>query len=203
MNLLETILEESLRLFKAEGIETYPEEMLLQKLDIRKSTYQELFRSKNDLVMKVLTLHIQKLKDEQKTMLGGAANPVEEILSLLRYGIDTMHSMNPLFLNDVQQHYPEVWALVLDYLNNYSRHLNAEIINRGILQGYFRRDINLQLVTKIMLEQFYMMINPMIFPPDRYSLPEVFRSIYLYYVRGICTEVGGKMAEEYFAKAGL
>ena len=203
MALLETILGETLRIFKAEGIEANAEEDLIRKLDIRKSTYHELFRSKADLVKRVTVFNIAQQKEEQRQLLSAAGSPVVEIMVLLRNGITQMQQTNPLLISDMQQHYPESWALTLDYLSNHSQHLNAEIINRGILQGYFRRDINLQLVTKIILEQFYMMINPLIFPPDRYSLPEVFRSIYLYYVRGICTEQGGKMAEEYFAKNNL
>ena len=203
MTLLETILGETLRIFRAEGIEVNAEEDLIRKLDIRKSTYHELFHSKADLVKRVTVFNIAQQKEEQRQLLSAANSPVEEIMLLLRNGIAQMQQTNPLFISDLQQHYPEAWALTLDYLSNHSQHLNAEIINRGILQGYFRRDINLQLVTKIILEQFYMMINPLIFPPDRYSLPEVFRSIYLYYVRGICTEQGGKMAEEYFAKNNL
>jgi hypothetical protein len=71
------------------------------------------------------------------------------------------------------------------------------------VQGYFRKDINLQLVTKIILEQFNLIINPHVFPPDRYDMGEVFRSIYLYYVRGLCTDKGSKLAEEYFSKSNI
>jgi len=192
-----------LRIFKTEGIEINSEEELIRKLDIRKSTYHELFRSKAEMVKQVTVYNIEKQKAEQRQLLAEAGNPVEEIMILLRNGITQMQVTNPTFIMDLQQHYPESWALTLDYLSNYSQHLNAEIINKGILQGYFRRDINLQLVTKIILEQFFMMINPSVFPPERYNLSEVFRSIYLYYVRGICTELGGKMAEAYFAQNNL
>lgn len=192
-----------MRIFKTEGIEINSEEELIRKLDIRKSTYHELFRSKAEMVKQVTVYNIEKQKAEQRQLLAEAGNPVEEIMILLRNGITQMQVTNPTFIMDLQQHYPESWALTLDYLSNYSQHLNAEIINKGILQGYFRRDINLQLVTKIILEQFFMMINPSVFPPERYNLSEVFRSIYLYYVRGICTELGGKMAEAYFAQNNL
>jgi hypothetical protein len=101
------------------------------------------------------------------------------------------------------QRYPEAWQLSMQYVSGNNQHVNSEILNRGIIQGYFRKDINLQLVTKIILEQFFMMINPRVFPPEKYELTEVFRSIYLYYVRGICTETGGKLAEAYFAKSSL
>jgi hypothetical protein len=75
-----------------------------------------------------------------------------------------------------------------------------DIINKGILEGNFRRDINIPLVTKIMMEQLNLMLNPLVFPPDRYDLAEVFRSIYLYYVRGLCTYNGSKQAEDFFAR---
>lgn len=203
MTLLENILGDILRLFKAEGIEANTEEDIARKLGIPLSTYQELFSSKAAMVKQVTVFDIETQKAEQAQLLARAENPVEEIMLLLQNGISTLKSVNPLMIRDQQQYYPESWALTQDYLSNYSYHQNSGVLNRGILQGYFRRDINLQLVTKIIMEQFFMMINPVAFPPERYNLAEVFRSIYLYYVRGICTERGGKLAEEYFAKNNL
>jgi AcrR family transcriptional regulator len=203
MTLLETILGEILRIFRAEGIEANSEEDIIRKLDIRKSTYHELFSSKAAMVKKVTIFNIEGQKREQAELLSRAANPIEEIMLLLKNGISKLGQVNPRMISDMQQLYPESWEITYDYLSNYSQHVNAEIINRGILQGYFRKDINLQLVTKVILEQFFMMINPIIFPPERYNLAEVFRSIYLYYVRGICTEQGGKLAEEFFANNNL
>ena len=45
-----------------------------------------------------------------------------------------------------------------------------------------------------------MLLNPQAFPPDRYNMREVFRSIFLYYIRGICTDEGARIAAEYFAR---
>ncbi len=203
MTLKESIVTGALRIFKAKGIEANSEDAIIEELGIDSAAYYELFRGKADLVRQATIYNIEQQKANLRQILSQANNPVEEIMLILQNGITQMQQLNPLFLSDTQQFYPASWALTQDYLGNYSQHLNAEVINRGILQGTFRRDINLQLVTKILLEQFYMMINPMIFPPERYSLPEVFRSIYLYYVRGICTDLGGKMAEEYFSKNNI
>ena len=192
-----------MRLFRAEGIEANTEEDILRKLNIPASVYHELFSSKADMVKQVAIYDIETQKKEQARLLANALNPVEEIMILLQNGISTLKVINPIMISDQQQYYPEAWALTYDYLSNYSHHQNSAILNRGILQGYFRKDINLQLVTKIIMEQFFMIINPALFPPSRYDLAEVFRSTYLYYVRGICTEQGGKMAEEYFTKNNL
>lgn len=202
MTFLETILEEILQLFKREGIEANSEAEIIRKLDIRPATFHELFADKEDMVRQVIQFDIEQQKREQAELLAKAANPVEEIMSLLVNGIDKMKQINPVYIMDLQK-YPDAWNLSINHVTDNNKKVNAEILNRGILQGYFRKDINLQLVTKIILEQFFMMINPAVFPPDKYDLAEVFRSIYLYYVRGICTEAGSKQAEEFFARNNI
>ncbi|MBF9253040.1 TetR/AcrR family transcriptional regulator [Pontibacter sp. 172403-2] len=203
MTFLETILEEILRIFKAEGIEANSEADIIRKLDIRPTTYQELFSGKADMVKQVARFDMEQQRREHDRFLATAQSPIEEIMLLLQDGINNIKQTSPLYIMDLQRHYPEVWQLALDHLNSYSYHQISGIINNGILQNLFRRDINIQLVTKIILEQLPMMLNPAIFPPDKYNLGEVFRSIYLYYVRGICTDSGGKMAEEFFSKHNI
>lgn len=203
MSFLETILGEILRVFKEEGIEASSQDELIRRLDIRPSTYQELFRDKEDMVRQVILYNFREQEKQDKRMLEQAANPVEEIILVLRHGIKELQEINPRYITDLQQYYPNVWQLVMEHLGTYNYHLDLDIINRGILQGYFRKDINLQLVIKIIMEQFNMLINPNIFPPERYELSEVFRSMYLYYVRGLCTEQGSKLADSYFAKSNI
>jgi len=199
MIFLNTILGETLQIFRKEGIEANSEEDLIRRLDIRRTTYNELFTGKKDLVRQTVLHDLEEQKREHARLLAQASNPVEEIMLLLHDGIDKLRNTNPLYVTDLQQYYPEAWQLALDHLHTYSYYEVSGIINKGVLQNLFRRDVNLQLVTKIILEQLSMILNPAVFPPDRYSLGEVFRSVYLYYVRGICTEQGGKMAEAYFA----
>ncbi|MDX5481346.1 MAG: TetR/AcrR family transcriptional regulator [Hymenobacteraceae bacterium] len=203
MTMLHTILGETLQIFKREGIEANTEEELIHKLDIRQSAYNEMFKSKADLVMQTVQHDLEEQKQEHARFLALANSPVEEIMLLLQDGVQNLRHTNPRYITDLQQFYPEAWRLGIDHLHTYSYHQISDIINKGILQGLFRRDVNLQLVTKIILEQLFLILNPAVFSPDRYDLGEVFRSVYLYYVRGICTEQGGKLAEEYFSRINL
>jgi len=56
------------------------------------------------------------------------------------------------------------------------------------------------LVTKVLAKQLNLLLNPPVFPPDRFNMAEVFRSIFLYYIRGICTDEGARIAAEHFAR---
>ncbi|WP_114784670.1 TetR/AcrR family transcriptional regulator [Botryobacter ruber] len=203
MTFIETILEEIVRLFKQNGIEANTQDVIIKKLDIRPSTFQELFSDRHEMVRKAVVFDMEQQKRAQAKLLAKAKNPVEEIMLLVNEGIKDTKELNLQYVLDLQQHYPDVWRLGLDHLDNYSYPLVSEIINKGILEGYFRKDINLHLVTKIIFEQLNMIINPAVFPPERYDLSEVYRSVYLYYIRGICTEQGGKLAEQFFASKNL
>ncbi|MCC9165432.1 TetR/AcrR family transcriptional regulator [Pontibacter harenae] len=203
MTYLETILGDLLQLFHKEGIEAHSEEDIVSRLNMSASTYNELFKDRLDMVKQVVEHEVKLNEEEHRVNLAKANSPVEEIMYLLKDGIERTQKINFKYYIDLQQHYPEAWQLKLDHLDSYSYHQISEIINRGILQNQFRRDINIQLVTKIMLEQVRMVLNPAVFSPNRYSLPEVFRSTFLYYIRGICTDSGGRLAEEYFSKNDL
>lgn len=196
------MLQGLVRTFKRDGIERHSDEDLHRLLSLQAEVYQELFQSRTDMVRQAVLYDLEDKEKRDHALLQRAQNPVEEIFLLLQNGIKEMSELNPAYLADLQR-YPEAWQLVVNHLDTYHYHLNLEVINKGILQGYFRRDINLQLVVKIILEQFMMLINPSVFPPNRYNLGEVFRSMYLYYVRGICTEKGSKLVDEYFAKNNL
>ena len=203
MTFKETILEEVLALFQREGIEANSEEELRNKLDISQATYNELFAGKEDLVRQTVLFDLDQQREKHQKLLKDVNNPIEEILILLQDGIQNMQKTNPQYVVDLQQNYPAVWEIALNHLNTYSYHEIYDILNRGVQEGVFRKDLNLQLVTKIILEMITLLLNPQIFPPERYNLAEVFRSIYLYYFRGLCTDNGAKNADTYFAKYNL
>ncbi|MFD1184646.1 TetR/AcrR family transcriptional regulator [Pontibacter rugosus] len=148
MNFLDTILGEILKVFRQEGIEANSDDDLISRLDIRQGTYRELFKDRNEMVRQVVLYDMQEQEKKDQQMLQNAVNPVEEIFLVLQQGIKELRQLNPAYLADLQQHYPEVWQLVVEHLNTYNYHLDLDILNRGILQGYFRKDINLQLVRR-------------------------------------------------------
>lgn len=203
MTFLDTILDELLKAFKKSGIHSYTEEELISLLDIRSSTFKELFPSRVEMVNQVTRYNNEIQKREHEQLLLGAQNSVEEIFLLLKHGIEEIKTISPQYFYDIQNHYPEALQIGIDHLHSYSYHQLYDIINKGILDGFFRKDINLQLVVKIILEQVFLVINPVAFPPEKFDLSEVFRSTYLYYIRGLCTDKGSKKAEEFFSSSKL
>jgi len=203
MSLRETVLQEALNIFKKNGLENITEAGMMQRLSISQATFREIFTDMNDMVVQVMAYDAELQVEEHRRLLTNSASAVDDILILLKNGIDNLKKTNPVLFTQLQQDYPKAWANSLEHVNSYSYPKVHSILNKGVLEGNFRQDVNLVLVSKIIFEQLYMMLNPLVFPPDRYNLAEVFRSIYLYYIRGICTNNGAKLAEDFFSRNQL
>ncbi|KAA9333101.1 TetR/AcrR family transcriptional regulator [Hymenobacter busanensis] len=197
--LRDTLLDEAYHLFLREGIDSNSQEQITAKLDVSPATFREMFRDKADLVLQVTQYDIARQKRVHAALFAQEPNAIKRLLSLLEIGIKDLRQVSPQYIADIQK-YPEAWDLALDHLTNYSGPQMHQILNDGVLQKMIRGDINIGLVTKIILEMVNLLLNEQVFPPSRYSIAEVYRSIYLYYIRGLCTEEGIQAAAEHFSR---
>ncbi|AYA37931.1 TetR/AcrR family transcriptional regulator [Hymenobacter oligotrophus] len=198
--LRDTLLEEAHLLFRREGIESQSQEQIINVLDVSPATFREMFADKADLVLQTMRYDIERQKREHVELFARVQNPVGQLLGLLELGIRDLREISPSYFADLIHHYPEVWDVGQQHLATYSYPQISGILNEGVLQKMLRGDINIGLVTKIILEQLNMVLNEQIFPPARYNTAEVFRSVYLYYIRGLCTDEGIRAAAAYFAR---
>ncbi|WP_210489787.1 TetR/AcrR family transcriptional regulator [Rufibacter aurantiacus] len=200
MTFKQTVLQEVLNLFRQEGVAHLNEQEILDRVDISSATYREFFKGMEDLVTQVVQYDLESRKKDHERIFAGEPSPLRRLLLVVKLGLDTLRSSQPTVLMEIQENYPAAWALYWNHSNDYTTHLLYDLLNEGVLQKEFRQDLNIQLVTKIMLEQLGLVVNPMTFPPDRFDISEVFRSVFLYYIRGICTEEAMKTAEDFFSK---
>jgi AcrR family transcriptional regulator len=203
MNQLDTarLFEQASALFaRAGGITSLSEEGLVSGLGLTPAAFRAHFRDKNDFVTQVIRYDLNRQKQEHEELLSRLSTPVERMLALLQHGIGEMQKAPQTDFMALQKEHPQVLVLLHEHLNSYSTPQIHNLLNDGILQRQFRGDINIGLVTKIIMEQMNLILNTAVFPPSRYNLAEVFRSIYLYYIRGICTDEGIRLASAHFAK---
>jgi hypothetical protein len=73
----------------------------------------------------------------------------------------------------------------LPYFSN-----NSDILYRGIKEGVFRDDIDVEITNKCLLEVARVTNDRNVFPPDYFENKDVIRSFYINYLRGISTQKG-------------
>lgn len=199
MTFKQTVLQELLTLIRQEGLSHLTEDQVINRIDISSATFKEFFNNMEDLVVQVVEFDLEMRKQEHVRLFQPETSPLKRLLLMVQLGLETLKASQPTVLKEIIEHYPKAWALYWEHSNVYTNHLVYELLNQGVVAAELRKDINIQLVTKIMMEQLAIMVNPAIFPPEQFNTAEVFRSIFLYYIRGLCTDGGMKTAENFFA----
>ena len=193
-------LEAAMPIFYQQGLQGASDAQLADALQTTSLGLTGQFPSRALLVHHVMLADIERQKREHTELYAQYPSAVERLYGLLQLGLRDLAVVPGQFYADLQTDFPQTWEAVMEHLSSYSAPQLQQLLNDGIRSRLFRSDINIQLVTKILMEQLNLLLNPQVFPPDRFNMAEVFRSIFLYYIRGICTDEGARIAAEHFAR---
>lgn len=193
------IMVKALAWFQTNGVKDLTERKIVELAALPDDTFPALFRDKEDLLRQSVEHHLDNYDIFPRAVLEQATNPIEEIILMFKCCADHVKDVHPGYFIQIQYLYPAIW-------NTYLRHSQInyyyqfyDLINEGIIQDLFRKDINIEIVTKVLIEQLNVMHNTHLFPKHRYNMGEVFRTIFLYYLKGICTEKGRQISDRFFS----
>jgi len=184
------ITEEAALMFRTYGIRAVTMDMLAAKLGMSKRTIYEIFRDKDELLKGVIKWMTQKQREVITKYFNESDNVVEAIFKMLDLMAEHFQKMSPAFQMDMKRYH----RIILDNpdeiqdLPYYSN--NSEILSRGIKEGIFRDDIDVEITNKCMLEVVRMSNDKDVFPPDDFLNKDVIRNFYINYLRGISTPKG-------------
>lgn len=199
MKPMNTFLQEAIELFKKEGISHFSDEELCQRLNISESDLKRNFKDRGDLIWQALMLEYQLNRERDQALRKSTPNPVECLLILITRGVEDLKNINGKYISDLVKDYPEILKEQRQTTYQYSYDLIYGILKEGVEEGLLKGSMNKDIVSKVMIQNVNLLIDQENFPPEKYQVNEIFRCIYLYYVRGLCTERSLPMAEQYFA----
>ncbi len=197
MDYRQRIVEEAAVMFRTYGIRAVTMDMLANQLGISKRTIYEVFSDKDELLKGVLKWMTQKQSEIMKKIFSESSNVIEAIFKMLNLMSDHFRNMSPAFQMDMKRYHLEVVKKLeekneLPYLNN-----NSEILKRGIKEGVFRKDIDIDITNKCLLEVARISNDKNLFPPEEYLDKDVIRNFYINYLRGISTSKGLELIDCY------
>ena len=180
------ILETAMKAFAERGVKAVRMDDVAQMLGISKRTLYEIYRDKEELLYQGVMHFDQEAKKSMNAFIQQASSVMDIILEAYQRRVLRTGTINPLFYEDIQK-YPKV----TDYLNKEREHAYDQFLGflqRGVREGYFRDDINYELVA-----QMFNAINTFVMTQhllSRYSIQQVFANMLLIPLRGFCTKKG-------------
>jgi AcrR family transcriptional regulator len=201
MDYRQRIVEEAAVMFRTYGIRAVTMDMLANQMGISKRTIYEVFRDKDELLQGVLSWMTQKQIEVMNRIFSESENIIDAIFRMLDLMSEHFRNMSPAFHMDMKRHHQELLKKMGDSNELLYYGSNSEILRRGIKEGVFRKDLNIEITNKCMEEVARMANDKNVFPPDDFLNKDVIRNFYINYLRGISTQKGLDLINFYEKKA--
>lgn len=176
-------------LFLRFGIKSITMDDVARELGISKKTLYQFVESKDDLVQKMLTRHIEQEKTMCATRFDAAADALEEMYIVIG-DTQQLKQMKANIIHDLQRYHHEAWEKVSEYQRGFLYSVVRNNLERGIREGLYRSDFDIDIVTKLHISGSLQLFNDDIFPHTQYKYDQVFREYMLHYLYGIASEKG-------------
>lgn len=198
MELQERILNKGDELFRRYGIRSITMDDIAKQLGVSKKTIYQHYPDKDELVIAVTKLNISRHFDEVENCCGPAAHDaISELLAVNSSVGEMIRSFNPIMFYDLQKYHPKGWIEFREFRNKYVLNKIVDNMNRGIEEGLYREDINIEILSRMRLEQVDMTFNYEIYPPTDFQFGKVMEELTIHFLRGLVNENGMKLINQY------
>ena len=187
-------------MFKTYGIRAVTMDSLASHIGMSKRTIYENFADKDEILEGVIQVMAERQKTLVKKILDDSDNAIDAIFRLIETSRDHFQEMSPAFHEDIKKFHREVLmnktvkCEMPDYRNN------IEVIEKGIKQKIFRKDINADVVNRCLYSLARSTMDGELYPFENFTRREVIKNVIINYLRGISTDEGIQLIDKRTAK---
>jgi AcrR family transcriptional regulator len=191
--LRDKIITTAMEAFAQKGIRHVKMDDVAKELGISKRTLYEIFDKKEDLLYEGVKFYLGDRRTQMEVKAQECKNVMEIILLAYKLKVEEFRQTNPCFYTDLVK-YPKV-ARYLAQQNQQMLTNMTKFIERGIEEGFFRKEVNPELVARlfdalgkyVMEQQLYCL----------YTIEDIFTNLVFVTIRGICTEKGIEVIKQW------
>ena len=187
------ITETAIDLFNSYGCKAVTMDQISSALHISKRTLYEIYTNKETLLYACMKEMKERKRREYEEVFKESSNVMDVILKMYRLGVDEFKLTSPEFYDDMAK-YPSVIQLFRE--DNLRTHDNLiRFMQRGVDEGYFRKDVNLELVSMVFSALSKYINENQLY--KNYSIEELFHNLVFVSIRGFCTPKGVELLEKH------
>jgi len=194
---IERIIEGGEELFLKAGIKSVTMDDIARHLGISKKTIYHFFKDKNELVIALVKKKLKEDEEQMEEIISKSTNVIEEMINMMKCSEDIMSRINPIVIHDMQKYHPEAWKEFQNFKSEVLVCTMAQLLEKGIKQGYIRPDIDVKIISLMRVHQLELGFNPAVFPIAEYNTWSVQQQFQEHFNYGVCTLKGFKLLDEY------
>jgi len=194
---IERIIEGGEELFLKAGIKSVTMDDIARHLGISKKTIYHFFKDKNDLVIALVKKKLKEDEDQMAEIISQSGNVIEEMINMMKCSEEIVSRINPIVIHDMQKYHPEAWKEFQNFKAEVLVHTMAELLTKGIKQGYIRPEIDVKVISLMRVHQLELGFNPLVFPIAEFNTWDVQQQFQEHFNYGVCTLKGYKLLDQH------
>ena len=197
MEIKDRIIAKAREQFFRYGVKSVTMDDIANELGISKKTIYQHFEDKDDIVYQLMLSEMNQDKCDWEELEKNSKDVIERTVKSMDLIKQAFTEINPATFFDIKKYHPKSWQIFQDHKQNFILVSIIKDLKDGIEQGYFRPEIKVDILAKMRLEQIELGFDPQVFPPHKFNIVEVELTMLDNFFRGILTEKGLKVYQEY------
>lgn len=193
------IRESASKLILQYGIISVSMDDIARLLGMSKKTLYTFYKSKDELVLDVLENLIDRNQEYCTLASISSKNAVEELFQSLEIHDRIFQPLHPSLIFDLKKHHQNAYGCVECFKNEFLIEKIEANILRGIEEGLYRPEINIDITARLRLESIFLPFSNEYFL-RKYTIREVQKEIMVHFLYGLATDKGHKLINKYLKK---
>jgi AcrR family transcriptional regulator len=197
MEINERIIEAADSLFMKYGARSVTMDDIARELSVSKKTIYQYYTDKDEIVTLVSQAHIDQEKEDFNKIFESSQNAMEEMFKMSQCMRKIVTEINPSLLFDLQKYHRKAWDLYLDYKTQFIKDSVVNNLERGIKEGFYRTEIDVEVIATYRVEQVQMAFDDKIFSRNKFNFSQVQMQLFDHFIHGLLTDKGRKLYTNY------
>ena len=183
------ILDFSDQYFRKKGLYKTSMDEIAGRMKISKKTIYKYFPSKNEFVKAAVSHMLQSSEVRVSKIINSRKSAVEKFVELLSEYSSEMCGACDLWVNDLQQHYPDVWKMIDEFRTEKVYEFAMKLLKQGrkekIIANYPP-----EIILELYVSGIRAVVNPEFLLQNNFSMHKALETVYSIYLNAILTEEG-------------
>ena len=191
------IRQKAHELFMQYGLRSVSMDDIANGMGISKKTIYHYYADKDELVEAVMESEFKKNEGICDFDRNNSKNAVHEIFLAMDMTVELFRSMNPSLIFDMQKYHPKAFIKFHKYKNDFLYNVILVNINRGIKEGLYREEINVDIMSRFRVETMMIAFNVEFNSKLKNTMAEIEEEVILHFLFGLVSLKGYKMVVKY------
>jgi AcrR family transcriptional regulator len=190
MDAKKDILEQAEVLFLKYGFRSVTMDDIAREMAVSKKTLYQHFKNKDQLVEDVVAHHTAKEQTMVAELQKESVNALDEMVRIAKLYAVELEKISPSAVYDLQKYYGKLWEETLKSQEEYDVAFIMDNLKRGRKEGFYRRNLDDEMVAKIFNKATLVIVNEMSNVNSKMSQKRMLKELHDYHMRSITTPEG-------------